>query len=147
MRMNEIMSAPVACIDASASGSEARNEMRVQNTHHLVVKDGRDIVGVISSRDLTGTKDQPVAELMSAEVVTADPTTTVKKAANLLRGRTIGCLPIVDKGRLVGIVTITDLLELLGRGAVAPRPRAQRWTLKKRGERKRTPNELPRAAR
>jgi CBS-domain-containing membrane protein len=38
----------------------------------------------------------------------------MKEAANLLRGRSIGCLPILEKRRLVGIVTTTDLLELVG---------------------------------
>ena len=33
-----------------------------------------------------------------------------------MRGRTIGCLPVVERGRLMGIVTVTDLLDLLGRG-------------------------------
>jgi acetoin utilization protein AcuB len=135
--MNEIMSGPVTCIEPSATADAAWNEMRLRSTHHLVVTHGSEIVGVISSRDLTDRRNRLVAELMSRDVVTVDPTTTVHKAANLLRGRYIGCLPIVDKGKLVGIVTTSDLLELLGRGAIAPSPRAQRWTLKNRGPRKR----------
>jgi CBS domain-containing protein len=145
--MNEIMSAPVACIDATATGDAAWNEMRMQSSHHLVVKQGRDIVGIVSSRDLAQGRDRLVAELMTRDVVTADPETTVHKAANLLRGRYIGCLPIVDHGKLVGIVTTSDLLELLGRGAISPSPRAQRWTLKGRGPRKRPHVEPKRGAR
>ena len=137
MRMSEIMSTPVASIDAAASGDTAWNEMRLYNTHHLVVLQGRQVIGIVSSRDLEGKRDRLVAELMSRDVVTADPKTTVRQAANQLRGRYIGCLPIVDGGKLVGMVTTSDLLELLGRGAVAPSPRAQRWTLKQRGVRKR----------
>jgi CBS domain-containing protein len=145
--MNEIMSAPVACIDATATGDAAWNEIRMQSSHHLVVKQGRDIVGIVSSRDLAQGRDRLVAELMTRDVVTADPETTVHKAANLLRGRYIGCLPIVDHGKLVGIVTTSDLLELLGRGAISPSPRAQRWTLKGRGPRKRPHVEPKRGAR
>ena len=74
---------------------------------------------------------------MSRDVVTVEPTTTVRQAANLMRGRYLGCLPVVDGGKLVGMVTTSDLLELLGRGAIAPSPRAERWTLKGRGPRKR----------
>ena len=48
------------------------------------------------------------------------------RAANLMRGRTIGCVPVVEGRRLVGIVTASDLLQLLGRGidrrAPASRP-------------------------
>ena len=147
MRMREIMSAPVTSIDAGATGDAAWNEMRIQSTHHLIVKQGREIVGVVSSRDLAERRDRLVAELMSRDVVTAEPETTVRKAANLLRGRYIGCLPIVERGKLVGIVTTSDLLELLGRGAIAPSPRAQRWTLKQRGQRKRPHVESKRSLR
>lgn len=147
MRMNEIMSSPVFSVDADATGNEAYNEMKLHNTHHVVVKDGRDIVGVVSSRDLAAGRDRPVTEIMSHDVVTAEPTTTVKQAANRLRGRTIGCLPIVEKGKLVGIVTTTDLLELLGRGAISPSPRAERWTLKGRGVRRRSQADVTRSGR
>ena len=51
MRMSEIMSAPVASIEASATGDQAWNEMRLHNAHHLVVLRGREIIGVVSSRD------------------------------------------------------------------------------------------------
>ena len=137
MRMNEIMSSPVAAIEASASGETALSEMRLHNTHHLVVLRGREIIGVLSSRDVADKRDRFVAELMSRDVLTVEPRTTVRQAANLLRGRYIGCLPVVEGGKLVGMVTTSDLLELLGRGAIAPSPRAQRWTLKGRGPRKR----------
>ena len=53
---------------------------------------------------------------MTANVVAIPPTTTLKKAANMMRGRSIGCLVVTRGGRPVGIVTTADLLELLGRG-------------------------------
>jgi len=51
---------------------------------------------------------------MTGDVAAATPQMTERQAANLLRGRSIGCLPVLDDGKLVGIVTITDLLEILG---------------------------------
>ncbi|CAN5899249.1 hypothetical protein BH11MYX2_BH11MYX2_11170 [soil metagenome] len=69
---------------------------------------------------------------MTAHVVVAAPETTIKQAANLLRGRVIGCLPVVDGKTLVGIVTTTDLLELIGRGAERPVLETNRWTMKGR---------------
>jgi CBS domain-containing protein len=77
---------------------------------------------------------------MSHRVVTAAPTTTIREAANLLRGHTVGCLPVLDRGRPVGIVTITDLLELIGRGVEKPVATSVRWTLRGRGPRKARPN-------
>jgi CBS domain-containing protein len=50
-----------------------------------------------------------------------------------MRGRTIGSLPVVEKGRLAGIVTVTDLLDLIGRGVERPVEKGKRWTLKHRG--------------
>jgi CBS domain-containing protein len=54
---------------------------------------------------------------MRPNPICVDPRTPVRRAANLLRGRSIGCLPVVDSGQLIGIVTISDVLELVGRGA------------------------------
>ena len=52
-----------------------------------------------------------------------------------MRGNGIGCLAVVAEDKPVGIVTITDLLELVGRGAERPIERSTRPTLSKRGPR------------
>jgi acetoin utilization protein AcuB len=129
------MSSPVATIAAGESAERAWHEMQRANTHHLVVLDGREIAGVISSHDLADEERRvgTVGERMTTRIVTAEPGTTVRDAANLLRGHIIGCLPIVEGDKLVGIVTLSDLLELLGRGALRPSPRAERKTLPRRG--------------
>jgi hypothetical protein len=57
---------------------------------------------------------------MAIDVVSATPDTTVRQAANLVRGRTIGCLLVIEHDSVVGLVTTTDLLDQLGRGAVRP---------------------------
>jgi acetoin utilization protein AcuB len=69
---------------------------------------------------------------MTGRVVTVPPTTTVRQAANLMRGRSIGCLVVTDPTRIVGIVTVSDLLELLGQGADRGVVSTTRWTLKHR---------------
>jgi len=76
-----------------------------------------------------------VNEIMSAPVVTtARPDTTVREAANLMRGHAVSCLPVLDgERRLKGIVTVIDLLELLGRGSARPMEAAPRAVLKNRG--------------
>lgn len=142
MRLGDIMERAVATIGTDDPADLAWEKMRRGHIHHLVVMDGRSVVGVLSARDLGGARGaglreaRSVADLMTTHVVTATPTTTVREAANLLRGRSIGCLPIIDKGALRGIVTITDLLELLGKGAERPAPRAQRAILRDRGQRR-----------
>jgi acetoin utilization protein AcuB len=139
--MQEIMSTPAETIAPGTSVAEARARMKRDGIHHLLVSDRGQIVGVISSRDLIGaTRGTEVSELMTTRVVTASPRDTVRDAANLLRGRGVGCLPIVDRGRAVGMVTIADLLELIGRGASRPVGESTRWTLKARGPRRPRPS-------
>ncbi len=122
MQIHEIMSTGVESVPPTTSIGEARARMERSHIHHLVVMEKGEVVGVVSERDLGGRNpsgisgERPVREVMTGDVVTATPTTTVRKAANLMRGYSIGCLPILDRG-LVGIVTVTDLLELIGGGA------------------------------
>jgi CBS domain-containing protein len=72
---------------------------------------------------------------MSERVVTLPSNASIRQAANLMRGRGIGCLAVVDGTKPIGIVTITDLLELIGRGVECPVERSKRWTLARRGAR------------
>jgi CBS domain-containing protein len=140
MRTRDILSSPVATILAGATASEARSAMRAGHIRHLVVTAGRTIVGVISHHDLRDSDGAaPIDDLMSTDVVTASPLTTIREAANLLRGHNVGCLPVVERGRPVGIVTVSDLLELIGRGAAKPVVRGERTTLAARGPRKLRP--------
>ncbi len=119
VQLREIMTTRVATITQDAPAEEAFNRMRQQDIHHLVVEHGGEVVGVLSATDLGAfweevRKGRPITELMTPEPVTVGPDTTTAEAARLLRGRNIGCLPIMDRDDLVGIVTISDLLELMG---------------------------------
>jgi len=126
------MTAEVITIDPDASANDAWRLMQRHRIRHLVVTEGKRLVGVISERDLGGReggalrRGRSVRELMSPQVATATPNTTLRQAANLMRGRLVGSLPVVEKGGVVGIVTATDVLEELGRGATRPTTRAQR---------------------
>jgi acetoin utilization protein AcuB len=120
--------------------------MRTSRIHHLVVLDGKKVVGVLTDRDLGGPRGtalragKTAGDLMTGRVVTADAQMTVRKVANLLRGHVIGCLPVMEGERLVGIVTVSDLLDLIGRGAERPSPPAERRTLHRRGPRRQAPH-------
>lgn len=93
--------------------------MREHRFRHLpVVAQGR-LTGVLSDRDLRPVLFSPtLAETRVGEVMTESPTTIppdapVEDAASLLVVKKIGCLPVVEGDRLVGIVTETDLLAVL----------------------------------
>ncbi|HYX20278.1 MAG TPA: CBS domain-containing protein [Thermoanaerobaculia bacterium] len=129
MRLQDIMKESVETVRPGDTGDAAWERMREKRIRHLVVMEGRQVAGILSQRDIASAevrKNRAVADLMSAPAVTAEPRTTVREAANLLRGRTLGCLPVLANGKLKGIVTTTDLLELLGRGAEHPMRQAGR---------------------
>lgn len=118
MRLSDIMSVEVETISPSATVQEAREQMRRAEVRHLVVLEGEGIAGVVSEHDLRrADADAPVRGVMSAPVVTATPLTTVRQAANLMRGNRVTCLPLLDpRERLAGIVTVADVLDLIGKG-------------------------------
>jgi CBS domain-containing protein len=141
MRVIDVMSTPARVVAASATASAAWEAMRLHRTRHLVVTstEGR-VVGVVSASDLGGRRGEPfrngrlVSDLMTEKVVSAAPDTTVREAANLMRGHAVNCLPVFKGNRLTGIVTALDLLELIGRGAERPVAKAERRILKDRGQ-------------
>jgi CBS domain-containing protein len=141
MRVFDVMSTPVRTVAVDDSAIAAWELMRLHGTRHLVVEDvDRHVVGVISASDLGGKAGaairagERVADLMTKKVVVARPDTTVREAANMMRGHSIGCLPVLDsRDKLKGIVTVVDLLELLGRGAERPSPVGTRAVLRNRG--------------
>jgi acetoin utilization protein AcuB len=122
MRVEDVMTRGIQTISPKASADDAWNLMRTQRIHHLVVTDGARTVGILSDRDAGGArgasvrKNRAVRDLMTTHVVTVPPTTTIRKAANVMRGRSIGCLVVADRARTMGIVTVADLMDLLGRG-------------------------------
>jgi acetoin utilization protein AcuB len=138
MRVQDVMTDLVETVPPALDAEEAWNQMRLKRIHHLVVVERGAVVGIVSDRDIGGRqggslrKSRTVRDLMSPRVVTVAPTTPVRKAANLMRGRSIGCLVVTQAGRPTGIVTVADLLELIGRGVERPVAETKRWTLKHR---------------
>jgi len=126
MRVFEVMTSKVETVPPTMPASEAWEVMRRKRIHHLVVTQERTVVGVLSAGDAGGRSGavvragRTVADLMTERVVTVAPTETVRSVANRMRGRGIASMPVIDRGRLVGIVTATDLLQLLGRGVDRP---------------------------
>jgi CBS domain-containing protein len=122
MRVQDVMTTAVKTVAPLTRAEDAWNMMAIEGVHHLVVTDGSRIAGVMSSRDLGGRRGARMrreflaADVMSERVLTIAPTATVRQAANLMRGHSIGCLVVVINGKVLGIVTVSDLLELLGRG-------------------------------
>jgi nucleotide-binding universal stress UspA family protein len=84
-----------------------------------VVSDGAP-VGIVTDRDIRqriGCLDQTEAfKAMSDALVTVTPTTDIRDAARLLRDKKIGGMPVVEDGKLAGVITTCDVLDALTHG-------------------------------
>lgn len=138
MRVQDVMTEGVKTIAPTSTAEDAWNLMQLHHVHHLVVTDVSGVIGVLSERDAGGRRGpdhgsrHTVSDLMTTPAITVEPETTVREAANKLRGLSIGCLVVVESGHAVGIVTVSDLLELLGRGIEHGSVNRKRWTLNHR---------------
>jgi len=115
------MTRGVRTIRPGAPAATAREIMQTNRIHHLLVQEGAELAGVVSARDLkrgarrgNEARRVVVADYMTPQVVTAAAGTSVHKAANLMRGHSVGCLIVVDSGKPVGILTLADLLDQVG---------------------------------
>ena len=135
MRISDVMTTNVHTVDALESLAGARKAMQDRGIHHLVVvRDGR-VAGLVTSELLDWGEAESIArveDVMFRHVASGTPDLTVRQAADLLRGRAAGALPIFDGDRLAGIVTVSDLLDLLGRCDVADAQRSRRRTPRQR---------------
>ena len=135
MRVQDVMTDQVCKVTPDTTADDAWNLMRMRRIHHLVVTQAGRLVGLLSARDFGGVKGgrererHTVADLMTPHVVTITPKTPIRTAANVLRGDSIGCLVVVAGGRIVGIVTVADLLDQMGRGLDRPISHPQRRTI------------------
>jgi acetoin utilization protein AcuB len=130
MKVRELMTEGIATIDETMSCHDAVERMMRRRVRHLAVLDGQGhLRGVVTDRDLrhhlfdpriltqVGTvsvesllKAAPVSHLMSAPAVTIDADEPLEAATRLMLQRKIGSLPVLERGRLVGILTETDVL-------------------------------------
>jgi CBS domain-containing protein len=115
--VSRLMSARASCVEPNATLVEARNRMQQLRIHHLPVVAGDELKGMLSDRDLRWAEgrslpdETPVEDFMSDFVVTIQPEHLVTAAASSMLEHRFGALPVVDDGRLVGILTATDLLD------------------------------------
>ena len=118
MRLKDVMSKNFRTISPNDTATEAQYQMSQYNSSHLVVIERSEVVGIVSAKELENIdgrflKSRDVRDFMTPNVVTANLEMDVGEAAKLMRGNVASCLPVMDGNTLVGIVTISDLLQLL----------------------------------
>jgi CBS domain-containing protein len=130
MLIRDLMQREVATLEISDTLSLADDIMELGRIRHLPVLSHGIVVGIVSQRDLyhaavssmlqmarATERDWlgmiPVRSVMSPNVVTVAPGATVHEAVDLMLAHRIGCLPVVEHGQLVGLVSETDCLRHL----------------------------------
>lgn len=99
----------VSCQATVAAMHELMQQHRLR--HLLVCEKGERLVGVISDRDLRrSAATKTAAEIMTANPRTVTPATPINVAIAWMLDDSISCLPVVDEGRLCGLLTTTDLV-------------------------------------
>jgi acetoin utilization protein AcuB len=129
MYIDRIMTRDVVRATEDTKVTHLASLMRDRNVRHVpVVRDDDRLVGLVTYRDLQRVGPSPIttlsvgevnyllgkltaAKVMKTDLVTCSPDTLVEDAAFLMRQRRIGCLPVTQDGRLVGIVTMEDLAD------------------------------------
>jgi len=127
MRVRDIMNHDPITVDHATSVADAHLLLKKRGIRHLpVTGDGR-LVGIITDRDIRLCLPSPatslsvweinyllarlsVGQVMSKTLIVVEPERDAGEAARIMMEHTIGALPVVDGGRLVGIVTETDFL-------------------------------------
>jgi acetoin utilization protein AcuB len=118
MQVKDVMATKVLTLNEHDSVANAEAKMRRAGVHQLVVTGARGrVVGVIGMGDVHDVPEHgSVADFMSRCLFTVRPDTTVSEAAALMRAHAIGSLPVLRGKRLVGIVTVSDMLALVDEG-------------------------------
>ena len=105
-------------IDADATVLEAVQQMVAMNVGSLLVTVEGEVTGIVTERDYLRrvtledrTEDAPVREIMSSPLVVATLETTIDECMALMTDRRIRHVPVVEEGKVVGLVSIGDLVK------------------------------------
>lgn len=137
MDVRDLMQREVVTLKLTDTLDVADDIMRLERIRHLPVLFQRKVVGVLSQRDLFRAAVSSVlaferrsqqrwlariavASVMTPEVVVVEPRIPLRTAVDLMLERKIGCLPVVENGALVGLLSETDCLGYLAHVALEP---------------------------
>lgn len=117
MKIRELMVADPITVTAKATVQEALEILKTNAIRHLpVVGKGKQLKGFITLADLRAglipamVSDLNLADLMIKNPITVGPEDDVENAARLIYRNKIGGMPVTQKGRVVGIITESDIL-------------------------------------
>jgi CBS domain-containing protein len=126
--VRDLMTRNPTTLDRNETLDLAESIMNLGRIRHMPVVDDGRVVGIVSQRDMFRSalitslgfgrkttsaliKTIKIKEIMTEKVVTISPDASIKEAARQMMEKKIGCLPVLEGDRLVGIVTETDMLQ------------------------------------
>jgi acetoin utilization protein AcuB len=130
MRVRDLMTAKPITVDPETPMLEARQRMVEERIRHLIVVENARVVGIVTDRDIRLNLPSPATSLsvweinfllakltvggvMSSSVIVVDPDRPIAEAARIMIDHKIGALPVVEEGRLVGIITESDFVRAI----------------------------------
>jgi CBS domain-containing protein len=130
MRVQDLMERDVLTLDSNDSLDLADDLMRLGCLRHMPIVSAGQLVGIVSQRDLSRAGMSSVlhfrptaerewlakisiSEVMTTNVFTVPPEASMQSAVEIMLAKRIGCLPVVEKGALVGILSESDCLRYL----------------------------------
>src|SRR5262245_8428335 len=109
------MSAPAVVVPPVAPAHAALGFMEKRKIRRLPVVENGRLVGIVTRADLEGAKDRKVEDAMTRAPLTVGPDDTLERAAATMFRNKVSGLPVVEEGRVVGILTESDLFRALCR--------------------------------
>ncbi len=141
MTIRELMTGALITADPDMPILDARQLMVTEKIRHLLVRKGQgELLGIVTDRDIRLNLPSKatslsvweinhlltkltVGQVMTRSVITAGPDRPARDAAQLMLDHTIGAVPVVDGGHLVGIITETDIVRAFVTMTAPPLPR------------------------
>ena len=132
-QVKDLMTKDVVTIEPEATVHDAVKKMRNHGIHGIIVAKDDNLVGVMSGYDILllmargeHGKNIRVEEIMTTELITANPEDDIIDALELMLTNHIMRLPVLDNGKLVGIITTTDLVNVFDKGFHGESPEKER---------------------
>ena len=139
MIVEEIMSKNVLTLTPEATIQDAMQALNKNRIRHIpIVDNNHELIGIVTDRDIRDASPsifhsdehledflKPVTAIMKRDVITAHPLDFVEEISSLFYEHNIGCLPICEEDKVVGMVTETDMLHTLVQLMGAHQPSSQ----------------------
>lgn len=136
MLVRDLMTMQPITVGSKTPMLEARARMAKARIRHLIVVETGSVIGIVTDRDIRLNAPSPatslsagelnyllerltVGDVMTSNVIVVGPERPLGEAARIMIDHKIGALPVIDSGRLVGIITETDFVKAMASSSIS----------------------------